>query len=401
MTKYDVFISYSHKDFDWVNTFLLPKLTEGRIKYCIDVEHFEPGIAARLNMENAIDSSRKTMLVLSDNWLQSDWTAFEMLLGSSYDPSGKTGYLVPILIEEVSLPRSLSFLTYLDFTDKDSYQKQIVRLLNTLRTQSSDVINYMPETVLEMRLWVQQQREFALLDIDEAISQIKSILKKDISELPIALQEFVEKEIAKMSREQLLKAEKQIPALTDSYLTNWMSSKKEQIDKIQQRLAGSLLDRFRTVDSVISFFLESNVKYKSIKIDINQFDKGVLSSDAGQDWMNGIAWGAMLMLPVTVFPPFIFVTLAAMVIAPIGYFIQRRSTSTEQIREKVIASLQKPDTKTSKNYYEHIIHGDDNSEESSTGWIKTLDRTIEDWKQSNYKWVYNVSEKLVLQLFIE
>jgi hypothetical protein len=41
--RYDVFISYSHRNKDWVRGWLVPQLKNAGLKVCIDHESFEPG----------------------------------------------------------------------------------------------------------------------------------------------------------------------------------------------------------------------------------------------------------------------------------------------------------------------------------------------------------------------
>ncbi len=40
---YDVFISYSHKDSEWVLRTLLPRLEQARLKVCVDKRDFRAG----------------------------------------------------------------------------------------------------------------------------------------------------------------------------------------------------------------------------------------------------------------------------------------------------------------------------------------------------------------------
>ena len=60
--NFDVFVSYSHKDKDWVRNWLLPKLKKAGVSYCIDDDHFDIGVAALINMERAVEQSRKALL---------------------------------------------------------------------------------------------------------------------------------------------------------------------------------------------------------------------------------------------------------------------------------------------------------------------------------------------------
>ncbi|MEW6402178.1 MAG: toll/interleukin-1 receptor domain-containing protein [Chloroflexota bacterium] len=66
--KYDVFISYSHKDEEWVVNTLLPTLEKAGLSVCIDYRDFDAGRPSIVNMEDAVDESRHTVLVLTPNW---------------------------------------------------------------------------------------------------------------------------------------------------------------------------------------------------------------------------------------------------------------------------------------------------------------------------------------------
>ena len=53
--RYDVFISYSHQDGDWVWKYLLPRLERAGLRVCIDTRDFEIGTPSLVNMERAVD----------------------------------------------------------------------------------------------------------------------------------------------------------------------------------------------------------------------------------------------------------------------------------------------------------------------------------------------------------
>ena len=117
--KYDVFISYSHKDEDWVVNTLLPALEKAGLKVCIDYRDFEVGIPSLVNMENAIEFSHHTVTVLTPNWIESEWSDFESLLTGTSDPTGRRKKLIPIMLEKCQPPKRISMLTWVDFTRKD------------------------------------------------------------------------------------------------------------------------------------------------------------------------------------------------------------------------------------------------------------------------------------------
>jgi hypothetical protein len=114
--QYDVFISYSSKNADWVQNTLLPALENAGLRACIDVRDFEPGVPSLVNMEQAADRSRHTLVVLTPDWVNSEWTGFESLLVQGQDPIGRRRRLIPLMLERCELPPRIGMLTYIDFT---------------------------------------------------------------------------------------------------------------------------------------------------------------------------------------------------------------------------------------------------------------------------------------------
>src|SRR3972149_3748131 len=75
----DVFISYSHADKTWVRGELLTRLEASGLRVCIDYRDFRPGAPSVKEMERAVVNSRKTLLILTLDYVASDWTDFEAL----------------------------------------------------------------------------------------------------------------------------------------------------------------------------------------------------------------------------------------------------------------------------------------------------------------------------------
>lgn len=81
---YDAFISYNSSDELWVMNELLPNL-EGNgssLKLCLHHRDFEPGRYIVDNIVSAVYSSRKTVCVVSRNFLNSEWCSLEIQLAS-------------------------------------------------------------------------------------------------------------------------------------------------------------------------------------------------------------------------------------------------------------------------------------------------------------------------------
>lgn len=114
---YDAFISYSHRDKDWVRGELLLRLEREGIKVCIDFRDFEPGAPSVLEMERAVKESRKTFLVLTPAYLESEWTEFEGILLQTLDPANRKRRLIPLLKERCELPLRINAFTHVDFTE--------------------------------------------------------------------------------------------------------------------------------------------------------------------------------------------------------------------------------------------------------------------------------------------
>jgi hypothetical protein len=133
---HDVFISYSHKDQDWVNNELLPRLEAAGLKVIIDHRDFEPGTPSLVNMERAVDCCRHTLLVLTPNWVASEWTDFESLLVGTTDPAARRRRLVPLMLEKCQPPARIRLLTYADFTDPGRRDQETTRLIKSLAARS-------------------------------------------------------------------------------------------------------------------------------------------------------------------------------------------------------------------------------------------------------------------------
>ncbi|XP_034729107.1 toll-like receptor 21 [Etheostoma cragini] len=82
--KYDAFISYNSCDEKWVMEELVPNLegNESSFKLCLHHRDFELGRNIVDNIVSAVYSSRKTICVVSRNFLRSEWCSLEIQLAS-------------------------------------------------------------------------------------------------------------------------------------------------------------------------------------------------------------------------------------------------------------------------------------------------------------------------------
>ncbi|XP_022620352.1 platelet-activating factor acetylhydrolase IB subunit gamma isoform X1 [Seriola dumerili] len=128
--KYDAFISYNSSDEQWVMDQLLPNL-EGNgssFKLCLHHRDFELGRDIVDNIVSAVYSSRKTICVVSRNFLQSEWCSLEIQLASYRLFDEHRDVLLLVFLEPIS-ERQLSAYhrmrkvmlkkTYLQWPDSD------------------------------------------------------------------------------------------------------------------------------------------------------------------------------------------------------------------------------------------------------------------------------------------
>jgi hypothetical protein len=132
--QYDLFISYSPEDGDWVDTWLLPRLERAGLRVAIDYRDFTVGMPRVANIEQAIDRSRRTIVVLTPAWLESEWNAFEALLLRTKDPAARQRRLLPVLLKPCDdLPEAVAVLESVDLTVEKRWEAEIRRLIRDVK----------------------------------------------------------------------------------------------------------------------------------------------------------------------------------------------------------------------------------------------------------------------------
>ena len=114
---YDVFISYSSKDKDWVRGELLKRIEHAGLKAFIDYRDFKRGAPSIKEMERGVIECRKTLLILTPNYVESGWTEIENVMAQTLDPANASLRMIPLLKTECKKPLRIGVLTHVDFTD--------------------------------------------------------------------------------------------------------------------------------------------------------------------------------------------------------------------------------------------------------------------------------------------
>ena len=142
---YDAFVAFNRGDLQWVVKSLLPNLEDqAGFKLCIHDRDFLFGGAIEEIIVESIECSRKTILVLSQHFLQSNWCYFEMQMARNRLFMRGHDCLLPVLMEDIpleTLGRSstlrnlLETKTYLKWTanpeGQELFWKQLKMALKT------------------------------------------------------------------------------------------------------------------------------------------------------------------------------------------------------------------------------------------------------------------------------
>ena len=134
-----VFISYSHKDKEWVRNWLVLKLEAEGIQTYIDYRDFEIGVSSAVNMERAVEQCAKTIIVFSPNQVESEFTLLEGIMLQTIDPVGSKKKILPLMLEECVLPLRLKIYTYADFKDKNNWDFEIEKLIKQIKEDFSQI----------------------------------------------------------------------------------------------------------------------------------------------------------------------------------------------------------------------------------------------------------------------
>jgi hypothetical protein len=120
--KYDLFISYSHRDIDWVKNKLIPELEAHNFLICIDFIQFRTGSFGITEMERAVVESKRVLLVLTEDYVNSEWTKFESVMAQTLDPGATFRKIIPALHKTCKIPLRLQILHYRDLRLDDQQE---------------------------------------------------------------------------------------------------------------------------------------------------------------------------------------------------------------------------------------------------------------------------------------
>lgn len=118
-----IFISYCHRQGDWVWHRLVPCLKAGGANVRIDVERFKAGVGVIGQMDAEQDQCDASVLVLTPEYLTRPDCLHEMRRAIARDPNFANGSTIPVVLEDCDLPDGIKIPKplWINLTnDKDS-----------------------------------------------------------------------------------------------------------------------------------------------------------------------------------------------------------------------------------------------------------------------------------------
>jgi formylglycine-generating enzyme required for sulfatase activity len=148
--QHDLFISYADADRSWVEDYLLKSLKAAGVNVHTRAD-FVLGVPSLVQFEQAVKTSRYTLLVLSPAYLAEQMNAFVDLLAQSYGVETRTWPVIPLILKPAELPPRLTQLESLDATDPADWQQVVTRLCDQLNAPIS--LKEVPLPLFQRQPW--------------------------------------------------------------------------------------------------------------------------------------------------------------------------------------------------------------------------------------------------------
>lgn len=129
---YDAFISYSNKDEDFVVRQLAPRLEKGdkKFKLCVHYRDFPVGACIAETIVRSVEASKRTILVVSQNFLDSEWCRFEFQTAHQQVLNERRNRVILVLLHDINTDKLDNTLkaymrtrTYLKYDDAWFWEK--------------------------------------------------------------------------------------------------------------------------------------------------------------------------------------------------------------------------------------------------------------------------------------
>nr|ADQ74644.1 Toll-like receptor 2 [Labeo rohita] len=134
--RYDAFVSYSQHDAEWVEEILVPELESAHPPFalCLHKRDFQPGRWIVDNIIDSIEKSHRTLFVLSEHFVTSEWCRYELdfshfRIVDEHNDSAVLVLLEPIKKETIpkrfcKLRKIMNSRTYLEWPEEEEKRNE-------------------------------------------------------------------------------------------------------------------------------------------------------------------------------------------------------------------------------------------------------------------------------------
>lgn len=141
MLKNQLFVSYSSKDVSWVNEYLISLLEKHSIAYSIHSRDFELGKPIVQNMADNVYGSRQVVIVLSKNYLASNFCREELHMAFQRGMDTGDSSVILVMINNLrkkQLPAALRDKRLLEFEKHNKKQEWEEKILSEILDWKTD-----------------------------------------------------------------------------------------------------------------------------------------------------------------------------------------------------------------------------------------------------------------------
>ncbi|KAH3699539.1 toll-like receptor 4 [Dreissena polymorpha] len=119
--RFDAFISYAEDHFRFILDEVIPRLEAENVSLCLHQRDFMPGNAISDNIIHAIQSSRKTIVILSEAFLRSKWCMYEFNMARMESMYSREDQVCLVIVMLEPVPHNKMPLEMLRWIQENSY----------------------------------------------------------------------------------------------------------------------------------------------------------------------------------------------------------------------------------------------------------------------------------------
>jgi tetratricopeptide (TPR) repeat protein len=132
---HDVFLSHNRAQKDWSRELAI-RLRDAGFNVWFDEWSLRGGEVGSIGMERGLEESRHVVLVLSPEFIASEWTDYETQIALLLSPANRDRKLIPILHTKCDVPPRISRLNWIAFSDALAdparYEFRLAQLMSDL-----------------------------------------------------------------------------------------------------------------------------------------------------------------------------------------------------------------------------------------------------------------------------